>query len=150
MDVSDEDESPISMTRLEEMNYAALTIQRGWRWTRKRIVLRAASEERLQVKLREVRRRLVACLPVGASTKKKTQSVKETKSTLKAVEKEWRMLFNEELANLELDLCVRSRRVEWWSCGWYGCFQIAQVLRLRMASSFPLLAATRRHLQSWE
>ena len=32
---------------------------------------------------------------------------------LKAVEKEWRMLFNEELANLELDLCVRSRRVEW-------------------------------------
>ena len=40
-------------------------------------------------------------------------------STLKAVEKEWRMLFNEELGNLELDLCVRSGRVEgdlwWWS-----------------------------------
>ena len=113
VDASDVDENFISMTRLEEMNYAALTIQRGWRWTRKRIVLRAASEERLQEKLREVRRRLVACLPVGASAKKKTESLKEMKSTLKAVEKEWRMLFNEELANLELDLCVRSRRVEW-------------------------------------
>ena len=113
VEVSDEDENFISMTRLEEMNYAALTIQRGWRWTRKRIVLQAASEERLQEKLREVRRRLVACLPVGASAKKKTESLKEMKSTLKAVEKEWRMLFNEELANLELDLCVRSRRGEW-------------------------------------
>ena len=39
------------------------------------------------------------------------------KSTLKAVEKEWRMLISEELANLELDLCVRSRRVERRSCG---------------------------------
>ena len=106
VDASDEDENFISMTRLKEMNYAALTIQRGWRWTHKRIVLRAASEERLQEKLRVVRRRLVACLPVGASAK-------EMKSTLKAVEKEWRMLFNEELANLELDLGVRSRRVEW-------------------------------------
>ena len=85
VEVSDEDENFISMTRLGEMNYAALTIQRGWRWTRKRI---------------------------GASAKKKTESLKEMKSTLKAVEKEWRMLFNEELANLELDLCVRSRRVE--------------------------------------
>ena len=113
VDVSDEDEFFISMTRWEEMNYAALTIQRGWRWICKRIVLRAESEERLQEKLREVRRRLVACLPVGASTKQKTESLKEMKSTLKAVEKEWRMLFNEELANLELDLCVRSGRVEW-------------------------------------
>ena len=113
VDVSDEDENFISMTRLEEMNHAALTIQRGWRWTRKRIVLRAASEERLQEKFREVRRRLVACLPVGASAKKKTESLKQMKSTLKAVEKERRMLLNEELANLELDLCVRSGRVEW-------------------------------------
>ena len=32
---------------------------------------------------------------------------------LKAVEKDWRMIFEEELANLELDLGVRSRRVEW-------------------------------------
>ena len=55
----------------------------------------------------------MACLPVGASAKKKMKSLKEMKSTLKAVEKEWRMIFNEELANLELDLCVRSRRVEW-------------------------------------
>ena len=113
VDVSDEDVNFFSMTRLKEMNFAALTIQRGWRWTRKRIVLRAASEERMQEKLREVRRRLVARLPVGASTKKKTESLKEMRSTLKAVEKEWRMLFDEELANLELDLCVRSRRVEW-------------------------------------
>ena len=103
----------ISMTRLEEMNYAALTIQRGRRWTRKRIVLRAASEERLQEKLREVRRRLVACLPVGASAKEKTESLRDMQSTLKAVEKDWRMIFEEELAHLELDLGVRSRRVEW-------------------------------------
>ena len=113
VDVSDEDENFISVTLLEEMNYAALTIQRGWRRTRRRIVLRAASEEQLQEKLWEVRRRLEACLPVGASAKEKTESLKEMKSTMKAVEKEWRMLFDEELANLELDLCVRSGRVEW-------------------------------------
>ena len=76
-------------------------------------MLRATSEERLPEKLREVRRRLVTCLPVGAGAKKKTDSPMEVRSTLKAVEKEWRMLFNVELANLELDLCVRSRRVEW-------------------------------------
>ena len=46
----------------------------------------------------EVRPRLVACF------KKTTESLKEMKSTLRAVEKEWRMLVNEELANLELDL----------------------------------------------
>ena len=57
------------MTRLEEESYAALAIQRGWRRTRGRIVLRAANEEKLQGKLREVRRRLVTCLPVGASAK---------------------------------------------------------------------------------
>ena len=113
VDIFDEDKNFIPMTQLEKENYAALTIQRGRRWTRKRIVLRAASEKRLQEKLREVRRRLVACLPVGASAKKKTESLKEIESTLKAAKKEWRMLFNEELANLELDLCVRSRRVEW-------------------------------------
>ena len=71
----------------------------------------------------------MACLPVGASAKKKTESLKEMKSTLKAVEKEWRMPFNEVLANLPV---------------------AGQALRLRMASSFLLLAATRRHLQSWE
>ena len=86
---------------------------RGWRWTRKRVALRAASEERLQEKLREVRRRLVACLPLGASAKEKTESLRDMQSTLKAVEKDRRMIFNEELANLELDLGVRSRRVEW-------------------------------------
>ena len=83
----------ISMTRLEGVNCAALMIQRGWRWSRERIVLRAASEERLQEKLREVWRRLVACLPVGASARKKTETLKKMQSTLKAVEKEWRMLF---------------------------------------------------------
>ena len=113
VDVSDEDKNFIPMTRLEEVNYAALTIQLGCRWTRKRIVLLAASEERLQEKLREVQRRLVACLPVGASAKEKTESLRDMQSTLKAVEKDWRMIFDEELANLELDLGVRSRRVEW-------------------------------------
>ena len=77
----DEEKYFISMTRLEEVNYEAQMIHRGWRWTRKRIVLRAASEERLQEKLREVRRRLVACLRVGASAKKKTESLKEVQST---------------------------------------------------------------------
>ena len=80
----------ISMTRLEEENYAALVIQRGWRRTRKRIVIRAAWEERLQEKLWEARRRFVARLPVGASAKKKTESLREMQSTLKAAEKEWR------------------------------------------------------------
>ena len=37
-------QSFISTTRLlEEENYAALTIQQGWRWTRKRIVIRVTS-----------------------------------------------------------------------------------------------------------
>ena len=67
----------------------------------KRIELRAASEERLQVKLREVRRCLVQRLPVGASAKK-TEGLKEIQSTLKDVEKEWRMLFNEELVTLDI------------------------------------------------
>ena len=78
---------------------------------RERIVLRAASEERLQEKLREVRRRLVACLLVGVSAKKKTESLREMQPTMKAVEKEWRMLFIEELTNLELDLCLPSANI---------------------------------------
>ena len=69
----DEEKYFISMTRLEEVSCAALTFQRGWRWTRKRIVLRAVSEERVEEKLREVRRRFVACFPVGASAKEKTE-----------------------------------------------------------------------------
>ena len=109
----DEEKYFISTTRLEEENYAALMIQRGWRWSRKRIVIRATSEERLQEKLRQVRRRLVAHLPVGASAKKRTESLKDMRSTLKDVEKKWRKFFNEELANVELDVCVRSGRVEW-------------------------------------
>ena len=63
-----------------------------------------------------VQRRLVACLPVGASAKKKTESLREMQSTLKAFEKEWRRLFNEELANLELDLCVsRVPTLQQWA-----------------------------------
>ena len=55
-------------------------------------MLRAASDERLQEKLREVWRRLVTCLPVGASAKIKTESLMEMRSTLKAVEKDsWRI-----------------------------------------------------------
>ena len=50
---------------------------------------------------------------MGASAKEKTQSLMDMQSTLKTVEKDWRMIFDEELANLELDLVVRSRRVEW-------------------------------------
>ena len=46
----------------------------------------------------------------GSQRQEKTDSLKEMKSTLKAVEKEWRMLFNEELENLELDLCVMIER----------------------------------------
>ena len=55
VDVSDEEK--YFMTRLEEENYAALMIQRRWRWSRKRIVLRAAREKKLQEKSREARRR---------------------------------------------------------------------------------------------
>ena len=114
VEVSNEDENLISMTRSEEMNYAALTIQRGWRWTRKRIVLWGRKRGAVA---REVAGGPATPCGVfaqwGASAKKKTESLNEMKSTLKAVEKVWRMLFNEELANLELDFCVRSRRVEW-------------------------------------
>ena len=112
VDDSDEEEYFISMTRLEEENYAALMIQRGWR-SRKRIVLRAAWEKKLQEKLREARRRLVAALPVGASAMRKAETLREMQSTLKAEEKELRKILNKELASLELDLCVLSRKIEW-------------------------------------
>ena len=62
----------VSMTQLEEENWAARISSSGrWRWTRKRIEIRAAWEEELQEKLREASRRLVAALPVGASAEKK-------------------------------------------------------------------------------
>ena len=102
--VSEKGES--NMTRSQEV--AVLTIQRGWRWMHKKIELRAASEERLQVKLRKVRRHLVQRLPVGTSAKK-TEGLKESQPTLKDVEKEWRMLFNEELVTLEVESRYRSR-----------------------------------------
>ena len=53
------------------------------------IVLRAASEERLQEKLREVRRRLVACLPVGASAKEKTESLRDSVHDNMGVDGDW-------------------------------------------------------------
>ena len=89
------------MTRSQEL--AVLTIQREWRWMHKGVDLRAANEERLRVKMHEVRYDLVQRLPKGVSAEK-MGGLKEIQSTLKDVEKEWRMLFNEELANLELDL----------------------------------------------
>ena len=99
---SDEEKYFISMTRLEEENYAALMIQRGWRWSRKRIVLRAAWKKKLQEKLREAWTRLVAA-----------ETLREMQSTLKAEEKEKRKILNKQLASLELDLCVLSRKIEW-------------------------------------
>ena len=86
----------ISMTRSQEVRYAARTIQWGRRWMHKKIELRADAEKSLQKKLGEVRRRFVEKLPVGDSVKK-TESFKDIQSTLKDIEKEWRMLFTEEL-----------------------------------------------------
>ena len=99
---TDEEKYFISMTRLEDVNFAALTIQRGWRWTRKRIVLRAASEERLQEKLREFRRRLVACLPVGARAKEKTESLRA--ATRRHLQSWCRTRHHSELAHTSLHL----------------------------------------------
>ena len=53
---SEEEKYFISMTQAEEDNFAAWIIQRGWRWTRKRIGIRVAWEKKLQEKLREARR----------------------------------------------------------------------------------------------
>ena len=78
----------------------------------KQIQVRAASEEKLQKKLREVRPRLVETLPVGASAKK-TEGLKEIQSTLKDVEKEWRTLFNEETEKLEIESRCCSRMIAW-------------------------------------
>ena len=110
---SDEEKYFCSMTQEEVDINAARIIQRGWRWTRKRIGIRVAWEKMLQGKLREARRRFVAALPVGASAKEKTETLREMQSTLKAEEKELRKLLNKELVCLELDFCVLSRRIEW-------------------------------------
>ena len=67
----------------------------------------------VQEKLREARRRLVAALPVGASAKKKVETLREMQSTLRAEEKELRKILNKELASLELDLCVLSKKIGW-------------------------------------
>ena len=74
----------------------------------KKIELRAANEERLRVKLHEVRCNLVQCLPKGISAKK-TEGLKEIQSTLKDVAKEWRILFYKELETLEKEFRCSSR-----------------------------------------
>ena len=78
----------------------------------RKIELRAASEEKLQKKLREIRRRLVEKIP-GEASAKKTDGLKEIQSTLKDVEKECRMLFNEDMKKLEIDSRLRSRKIAW-------------------------------------
>ena len=101
-----------SMTRSQEVNYAALTIQRRWRWMHKKRKLLAASEEKLKKKLREVQRHLVERLPAGVSAKK-TKGLKEIQSALMNAEIEWRELFNEDLKTLETEYICRLRRVVW-------------------------------------
>ena len=102
----------ISMTRSQEVHYAARTIQWGWRWMHKKVELRAVSEERLQKKLREVRRRCVERLPVGANARM-MEGLKDIQSNLKDAEEEWIMLFNEELEKLETESRCRSRMIAW-------------------------------------
>ena len=92
----------ISMTRSQEVRYAARTIQWGWRWMHKKIELRADGEKSLQKKLREVQRHLFEQLPVGDSVKK-TESLKEIQSNMKEIENEWRVFFHEELKKLEIE-----------------------------------------------
>ena len=115
-----------NMTRSQEL--AVLTIQREWRWMHKKIQLRAANEERLRVKMHDVRYDLVQRLPKGVSAKK-MEGLKEIQSTLKDVEKELRMLFNEKLATLEIEFRCSSRDFSVHGAG-------AGALRLRMASLF--------------
>ena len=91
---SDEEKYFCSMTHVEEENDAARIIQLGWRWTRKRIGIRAAWEEKLQENLREARRRLVAALPVRTNAKKKMETLREMQATLKAEEEELRKFLN--------------------------------------------------------
>ena len=95
-----------NMTRSQEL--AVLTIKREWRWMHKKIELRAANEERLRVKMQEVRYNLFQRLPKGVSAKK-MEGLKEIQFTLKYVEKKWRMLFNEELVTLEIEFRCSSR-----------------------------------------
>ena len=49
----------------------------------------------------------------GANAKRKAETLREMQSTLKAEEKELRKILNKELASLELDLCVLSKKIEW-------------------------------------
>jgi len=107
----DEKKYFISMTRKQEVRYAARTIQWGWKWMHKKIKKRAAYEELLQQKLRDYRQRLVGSLPVGISAVN-TEYIKQIQSNLKDAEKEWRMSFNEEMRKLEIDSRHCSRRRE--------------------------------------
>ena len=76
--------------------------------------IRAANEEKLQAKLREVRRLLVEKLSVEASAKK-TEDLKDIHSTLKNIENEWKMLLNAELKELEIESRRRSRTIAWYT-----------------------------------
>ena len=104
----------ISMTRSQAVRYAARTIQWGWRWMHRKTEIRAASEEKLQSKLREVRRRFVEKLPVGASPKK-TEHLKDIHSTLKEIENEWKMILYAELKEQEIESRRRSRTTAWFT-----------------------------------
>ena len=68
-----------NMTRSQEL--AVLMIQREWRWMHKKIELRAANEEKLRVKMQEVRYNLVQRFPKGVIAKK-LEGLKEIQSTL--------------------------------------------------------------------
>ena len=113
LDGSEEEKYFCSMTQLEEENYAARIIQRRWRWTRKRIEIRAAWEEKLQEKLREARRRLVAALSVGAQRQEKDGNSQGDASHLSGRGGRVEKALNKVLAILELDLRFLSRRVDW-------------------------------------
>ena len=118
-DVGFDEEKHFSMTQVEEDNYAARIIQRGWRWTRERIGIRA-EREKLQEQLREARRRIVVALPVGASSKKKAETLREMQSTMNAEEKELRKLLTKELARLEFDLLRPLQENRMVICGGFA------------------------------
>ena len=67
---SEKDET--NMARSQEV--PVLTIQREWRWMHKKIELRAANEEKLRVKLQEVRYNLVQRLPKESAPRKRRGS----------------------------------------------------------------------------
>ena len=108
-----------NMTRSRELG--VLTLQREWRCMHK-IEFRAANEEKLRVKMHEVRYNLVQCLPKGVSSEK-MEGLKEIQSTLKDVEKQWRMFFDEELVtHWNLNSAAALTICEYFLlCAWCRC-----------------------------